>query len=249
MTKNKEVVVITGATGGIGEAIARRMATEDRTLVLTYRRRSEKAEALVDEVMSSGLQAVARELDVTSSPSVDEAAEAIFDDFGRIDVLVNNAGITADSPALGMDERTWNKVIDANLTGLFNCCRAFGKYMFMKRRGRIINISSVVAQAGGRGQANYAAAKGGVESLTRALAIDFAPRNILVNAVAPGVIETGMTAEVREKYLDKVLTRILLGRVGKPSEVAGLVEFLAGEESTYITGQIFRVDGGMLLNF
>ena len=245
----KEIVVVTGASRGIGAAIAKEMASPQRKIYVTYRSQKEAAKEVVKQCEDKGSEASAIELDVNDDEMVTTVFESIFKEERSIDVLVNNAAIVRDAPLLAMEERDWHDVIETNLTGLFHVSKVVGKYMVMRRRGRIINVSSVVARYGGRGQANYVASKGGVEAFTRALAIELAPRNVLVNAVAPGVVETDMSKEVINEHREKILDRILLGRTGKAEEIAKVVAFLAGPSATYITGQVINVDGGMLLNF
>ena len=245
----KEIVVITGASRGIGASIAKEMACSERTIYIGYHSNKEAAEEVATTCRELGAIAHAIEIDVANNEAVTATFEEIFKRERSIDTLVNNAAIIRDTPLLGMEDRDWQEVIDVNLKGLFHTSRIAGKYMVMRRRGRIINLSSVVARYGGRGQANYVASKGGVEAFTRALAIELAPRNILVNAVAPGVVETDMSKDVINEHKEKVLGRILLGRTGTPEEIAKVVSFLAGPGATYITGQVINVDGGMLLNF
>ena len=245
----KEVVVVTGASRGIGGAIAKELASSQRKIYVAYRSQKEAAKEVVKQCEEQNAEALAIELDVNNGQMVTSVFESIFKEERSIDVLVNNAAIVRDAPLLGMEERDWQDVIDTNLTGLFHVSKVVGKYMVMRRRGRIINVSSVVARYGGRGQANYVASKGGVEAFTRALAIELAPRNVLVNAVAPGVVETDMSKEVINEHREKILDRILLGRTGKAEEIAKVVAFLAGPSATYITGQVINVDGGMQLNF
>jgi 3-oxoacyl-[acyl-carrier protein] reductase len=213
-----------------------------------FHERADAAKSTTEEILRAGGTAFPVQLNVTEPVSCDLVASAVKERYGSLDILVNNAGITDESPALVTDDEAWERVLKVCLTGAFNLSRACAKFMVTKRWGRIINISSVVASQGGRGQANYAAAKAGLEGLTRALAIELAPRGILVNAIAPGVIVTDMSKTILEKHSERVLSHVLLGRAGEPAEVASLAGFLASDESSYITGQVLHVDGGFGLN-
>lgn len=241
---NPDNCLITGAARGIGRAIALELARRGKNVAVNYVRHEAEASEVVRIIESLGRQSMMVKADVSDPAQVAEMVKVVVAKFGSIDVLVNNAGIAMDYPVLGMEQEEWEKVIRVNLTGIFNTAKAVAKHMMMEKRGKIINVSSVMAQCGGRGSANYVASKGGIESFTRALAIELAGKGVLVNAVAPGVIDTDMTRPFLETTGDKVRSKILLGRLGKPEEVANLVAFLCSSEAEYITGQVIRIDGG-----
>ena len=241
----EKVAVVTGASRGIGKAAALALATQGAKVVVNYARSSEAAEATVNEITQAGGEAIALQADVSQAEAVDDLIKATLDKFGRIDVLVNNAGITKDTLLLRMKPEQWQAVIDLNLTGVFLCTKAVSKTMLKQRSGRIINIASVAGQMGNPGQANYSAAKAGVIGFTKTVAKELANRGVTVNAVAPGFIETDMTEDLKS---DDIIKFIPLGRYGKPEEVAGTIRFLAADPAAaYITGQVFNVDGGMVM--
>ncbi len=241
----EKVVIITGASRGIGKATALALATEGGKIVVNYASNSQAADDVVAEITNAGGEAIAIGADVSKSEAVEELVKQTKDKWGRIDVLVNNAGITRDTLMLRMKLEDWQEVINLNLTGIFLCCKAVSKIMLKQRSGTIINITSIAGQMGNAGQANYSAAKAGVIGLTKTLAKEFASRGVTVNAVAPGFIETDMTSDLKN---DEILKYIPLNRFGKPEEIAGMIRFLAADEaSTYITGQIFNVNGGMYM--
>lgn len=241
----EQVAIVTGASRGIGRAIALSLATDGAHVVVNYASSSAAAEAVVAEIVGMGRQAIAVQADVSKADQVDALFSAVMEKWGRVDVLVNNAGITRDTLLLRMKPEDWQAVIDLNLTGVFLCTRAASKIMLKQKSGRIINISSVVGEMGNPGQANYSAAKAGVLGFTKSVAKELASRSITVNAVAPGFIATDMTHDIKA---DDILKFIPLGRYGQPEEVAGLVTFLAADPTAaYITGQVINVDGGMVM--
>ena len=240
-----QVALVTGASRGIGRAIALELAAAGAEVVVNYAASASAAEAVVEAITAAGGRAYALAADVAMEEQVDGLVKTVLERSGRLDVLVNNAGITRDGLLLRMKTSDWQSVIDLNLTGVFLCTRAVSRSMLKARRGRIINITSVVGLVGNPGQANYSAAKAGVIGFTRSTAAEFASRGITVNAVAPGFIATDMTRELNE---EPILAAIPLGRMGQPEEVAGAVRFLAADPAAaYITGQVLQVDGGMVM--
>lgn len=241
----EQVAIVTGASRGIGRSTALALAAEGAKVVVNYASSSTAAETVVAEITNLGGEAIALQADVSKTDPVDALFNAVMDKWGRIDVLVNNAGIARDTLLLRMKPEDWQAVIDLNLTGVFLCTKAASKVMLKQRSGRIINITSVVGEMGNPGQANYSAAKAGVIGFTKTVAKELASRGITVNAVAPGFITTDMTAEVKS---DDILKVIPLGRYGLPEEVAGLIRFLAADPAAaYITGQVINIDGGMVM--
>ena len=244
MKLKDKVAIVTGASGGIGKAIALHLSAAGATVVCNYCTNQQKAEAVVQAARKAGGSAVSMQGDVRSFIAMEAMTTSVVAQFGRIDILVNNAGITRDELLLSMSDKDWRDVIETNLYGAFNSTKAVAQQMMFQKKGRIINISSVAGEHGGRGQTNYAASKGGLNAFTRAAAMELAPKNITVNAVAPGVVETEMSQEVMRRAKETVMNHIPLKRLGTCDEVASLVVFLASDEAAYITGQIIRVDGG-----
>jgi 3-oxoacyl-[acyl-carrier protein] reductase len=243
-----KVAIVTGASRGIGRAIAVALASEGAKVVVNYASSASAAEAVVAEINSldNGSEAIAVPADVSKEAEVDSLIKSAIDKWGRVDVLVNNAGITRDTLLLRMKLEDWQSVIDLNLTGVFLTSRAIAKIMLKQKSGRIINIASVSGLMGNAGQGNYSAAKAGVIGFTKTVAKELASRGITVNAVAPGFIATDMTADL--KNTEEILKFIPLGRYGQPEEIAGMVRFLAADPAAaYITGQVFNVDGGMVM--
>ena len=239
------VALVTGASRGIGRAIALRLAAQGATVVAGAR--GTNAQATVDEIIAAGGRAMAQPLDITDSSSVEAMVAATLAAHQRIDILVNNAGIAKDQLMLRMKRDDWDAVINTNLTGAYTCVQAVLKTMVKQRAGRIINITSVVGQAGNAGQVNYAASKAGLIGFTKALALEVASRGITVNAIAPGLIETDMTKGIAEGAHDEWAAKIPLKRLGTPDDIAAAVAFLASDEASYITGQVLAVNGGMYL--
>ncbi len=241
-----QVAIVTGASRGIGRSVALALAAVGAKVAVNYARSSTAADEVVAEIESNGGSAIAVQADVSQPDQVDALIKTVTDKWGRIDVLVNNAGITRDTLLLRMKLEDWQAVIDLNLTGVFLCTKAVSKIMLKQRSGRIINIASVAGQMGNPGQGNYSAAKAGVIGFTKTVAKEFASRGVTVNAVAPGFIATDMTHELTNT--DEILKYIPLGRYGEAEEVAGLVRFLAADPAAaYITGQVMNVDGGMVM--
>jgi 3-oxoacyl-[acyl-carrier protein] reductase len=240
-----KVALVTGASRGIGRATALALASEGAAIVVNYASSSSAATEVVEQIEANGGRAIAFKANVANSDEVDQLIAATMEKFGRIDVLVNNAGITRDTLLLRMKLEDWQAVIDLNLTGVFLCTRAVSKIMLKQKSGRIINITSVAGQMGNAGQSNYSASKAGVIGFTKTVARELAPRAITVNAVAPGFITTDMTDGLKS---DPILKMIPLARYGQPEEVAGMIQFLASSSAAaYITGQVFNVDGGMVM--
>ena len=246
MSLQGRVALVTGASQGIGEACARKFAAAGATVALAARSQ-EKLNALAEQIKANGGQAVAFPLDVADEEQVKAAIKAAIAQLGKIEILVNNAGITRDQLIMRMKRADWDAVINTNLTSAYLCTQQVMSSMLRQKWGRIINITSVFGQMGQAGQANYAASKAGLIGLTMAIAREVASRNITCNAVAPGFIETGMTAVLSDEFKQNAVKMIPLGRVGTPDDVAHAVRFLASEEASYITGHVLSVNGGMLM--
>ncbi|OGX40591.1 MAG: 3-oxoacyl-[acyl-carrier-protein] reductase [Omnitrophica WOR_2 bacterium RIFCSPLOWO2_01_FULL_41_12] len=246
MRLKDKVAIITGGARGIGRAIALLFAQEGADIVVGDVNMQE-AEKTCLEIRSLGRQALSMEMDVADYAKIEGALNKILDKLGKVDILVNNAGITKDNLLLRMSEAEWDAVLDVNLKGAFNCLKAVSRPMIKQRAGRIINIASIIGIIGNAGQANYSASKAGIIALTKTAAKELASRNINVNAVAPGFIQTEMTAKLPEDIQQKMKEMIPLGKFGSPEDVAKVCLFLASEEASYITGQTIVVDGGMVM--
>lgn len=245
MLLSGQVALVTGASRGIGRQIALDLAREGAVVAINYQNSADAAQSLVEEIAALGGEAQAWQADVSKLDQAVALVDNVLEKWGHLDILVNNAGITRDTLLLRMKEEDWDRVLEVNLKGYFNCCKAAVRSMTRARQGRIINISSVVGIRGNAGQVNYAAAKAGVIGLTKSLAREVGSRSITVNAVAPGFITTDMTKDLPEDIRAEMLKSIALGRLGDAEDVAGLVVFLAGPKAAYITGQVIAVDGGM----
>lgn len=243
----KKVALVTGGSRGIGRAIVERLADDGFAVAFNYVRNAEAAKAVEDAVAAAGGTAKGYQADVADFEQVKAWIDQVKTDFGGMDVLVNNAGIIADKVFMMMTPEEWGRVIDTNLNGMFHTARACVVPMLKKRKGVIINVSSVSGIIGLPGQTNYSATKGGMNAFTKALAKEVSPYGVRVNAVAPGFIDTEILSGIKDDYRAKVLAQIPFGRIGEPKEVAAVVSFLAGEKSAYITGQILVVDGGLAM--
>lgn len=246
MSENK-VALITGATRGIGREIALELAANGFDIAVNYRSEKDIPEDLKKEIESHNVRCEFVQADVSNFEQCESMVKDAIDKFGRIDVLVNNAGITRDGLIMRMKKEDFEAVIDVNLVGTFNVTRNVIPYMIKQRSGRIISLSSVVGVAGNAGQTNYSASKAGVIGFTKSLAKEVASRNILVNAVAPGFIDTDMTKVLSDSVKEGINAQIPLRRMGSPREVAKVVKFLASEDSSYVTGQVINIDGGMVM--
>ena len=242
-----KVALVTGATRGIGREIAITFAKAGYDIAINYRKANEDLEIAKNEIEATGVKCLTVQGDVSNFEDCEKFVKEIIDEYGKIDVLVNNAGITKDTLLMRMQKEDFDQVIDVNLGGTFNVTKNVINYMLKAKTGRIINISSVVGVSGNAGQTNYAASKAGIIGFTKSLAKEVASRNILVNAVAPGFIETDMTSVLKDEVKEGIAKQIPLKRMGTVSDVANVVKFLASDESAYITGQVINVDGGMLM--
>ena len=245
MSLNGKTALVTGASRGIGRAIALRLAEDGANVAVIYAGSADKAEAVVNEITALGVNAKAYRCNVADSAAVNETVKAVTNDLGKIDILVNNAGITRDGLMLRMKDEDFDAVLDTNLKGAFNMIRACYSGFIRKKSGRIINISSVSGIMGNAGQANYSASKAGVIGLTKSVARELASRGITCNAVAPGFIQTDMTENLGDN--NPLLNSIPLGRMGKPEDIAAAVAFLASDSAAFITGEVLKVDGGLAI--
>ncbi len=240
-----KVALITGGSRGIGKSISKRLASQGATVVINYIQNETAAEDTKKEIEESGGQVFTSKFDVADFDAVHEEVDKIIEKLGGLHILINNAGITKDTLLMRMKEEDWDNVISINLKGVFNCTKAVTRNMFKQREGRIVNLTSVVGEMGNAGQTNYAASKAGIIGFTKACAREMASRGITVNAVSPGFIKTEITDELTEELKKDYISRIPLNRFGTPEDIAGAVAFLVSDDAAYITGEVFRVNGGI----
>jgi NAD(P)-dependent dehydrogenase (short-subunit alcohol dehydrogenase family) len=238
---------VTGASRGIGKATALALADAGANVAITYRTREKEAHEVVSEILKRGVKALATQMDSKNLQSCEQAHRQISDNLGVVDILVNNTGIIKDDLFSMLDDEAWQEVLTTNLFGTVHATRLVIKDMMLKRQGRIINLSSAAASKGGRGQANYAASKGAIESMSRSLAVELGRRGITVNCIAPGVIETDMSREIRSLAQQEILQRQIIQRFGQPNDIAAWIVFLASDFGAYITGEVIHIDGGLKL--
>jgi len=243
----KKIALITGASRGIGKEIALGFAKEGIDVAITYSSNAQMAQDVVDEIIANGVRAIAVQGDVSIEEDVERIVKVVEEELGTIDILVNNAGITKDNLLIKMKVEDWDKVLSVNLRGVFLCTKAVTRGMMKKRYGKIINVASVVGITGNAGQANYSASKAGVIGFTKTMAKELASRGIRVNAIAPGFIQTDMTDVLKEDVKEEIIKNIPLKALGTPKDISNLVNFLASENSDYITGQVIKIDGGMAI--
>ena len=244
---SEKIAVVTGGSRGIGAAIAKKLASRGMTVIINYCGSEDRALAVKSAIEAAGGQAEAWRCDVSDCGQCEAFVKAVMEKYGRIDVLVNNAGITRDGLMMRMSDEDFSRVIDTNLKGTFYMMRFASRHMLKAKKGRIINMASVVGLMGNAGQVNYAASKAGVIGATKSAAKELASRGITVNVIAPGFIDTEMTGALSEKVQEQILTQIPLGTFGKPEDIANCAAFLASDEAAYITGQVIQVDGGMCM--
>jgi len=245
MDFNGKVALITGSSRGIGKSIAKDLASKGAFVIINYASNEQAAQSVKDEIESKGGKCEIRGFDVSSYSQVNNEIDSIVKDHGELNFLVNNAGITRDTLLMRMKEEDWDAVINVNLKGVFNCTKAASKYMVKQKSGRIVNISSVVGEMGNPGQSNYSATKAGIIGFTKSVSRELASRNITVNSIAPGFIETDITSGLSDKVKEYYLGQIPLSRFGSPEDVSGVVSFLLSDAASYITGEVIRVNGGM----
>lgn len=242
-----KIALVTGASRGIGATIARQLASAGAIVVVNYQSNADAAAVVVSDIVAAGGQSMALQADVSKTDAASELIKTVHKQYGKLDILVNNAGTTRDNVIMLMKEEDWDYVIDTNLKSAWNCSKAAARIMLKQRSGRIINITSVAGIAGNAGQSNYSASKAGVIGLTKSLAREIGPRNVTVNAIAPGFVPTDLTNDIIVQMKDKIIEHTSLQRLGTTADVAALAVFLASDEAGFITGQVIAVDGGMAL--